>query len=312
MSKILIVDDVPTNIKVLVQALKNPDYEIMAATNGQEALTIANSERPDLILLDIMMPEMDGYEVCAQLKKNKATEQIPVIFVTVKDEDADEARGLDLGAVDYITKPIRAPIVKARVRNHLELKRQRDLLEKLSSVDGLTGIPNRRRFDEFMDLEWRRTSRTKSPLSIIMMDIDYFKRFNDHYGHALGDDCLRQVAHTLSNFIKRTTDLVARYGGEEFICVLPLADLKDAVAIANRIRSNVLALEIPHACSSVSEFVTMSLGVATTIPTLDITQGNIIDAADKALYEAKAAGRNQVKGYYVNDIVTNQTKLNST
>ena len=157
MSKILIVDDVPTNIKVLVQALKNPDYEIMAATNGQEALTIANSERPDLILLDIMMPEMDGYEVCAQLKKNKATEQIPVIFVTVKDEDADEARGLDLGAVDYITKPIRAPIVKARVRNHLELKRQRDLLEKLSSVDGLTGIPNRRRFDEFMDLEWRRT-----------------------------------------------------------------------------------------------------------------------------------------------------------
>ena len=305
MPKILIVDDVPSNIKVLIQALKNPEYDILAATNGPDALAIAVSERPDLILLDIMMPKMDGYEVCAELKKNKKTEQIPIIFVTVKDEDKDEARGLDLGAVDYITKPIRAPIVKARIKNHLELKRQRDLLEKLSSVDGLTGIPNRRRFNEFLDLEWRRTLRTRSSLSIIMMDIDYFKLFNDYYGHAAGDECLRKVAQTVVNSIKRITDLVARYGGEEFISVLPLVEMDDAITIAKRVQLSVVALKIPHVLSSVSEYVTMSLGVATTVPSLDITPGSLIKAADKALYEAKAAGRNQVKSLYLDSMSYN-------
>ena len=306
MPKILIVDDVPTNIKVLIQALRNPEYDILAATNGPDALAIAVSAQPDLILLDIMMPKMDGYEVCTELKKNKKTEQIPVIFVTVKDEDEDEARGLDLGAVDYITKPIRAPIVKARIRNHLELKRQRDLLEKLSSVDVLTGIPNRRRFNEFLDLEWRRTLRTRSSLSIIMMDIDYFKLFNDYYGHAAGDECLRKVAQTVVNSIKRITDIVARYGGEEFISVLPLVEMDDAITIAKRVQLSVVALKIPHVLSSVSEYVTMSLGVATTVPSLDITSGSLIEAADKALYEAKSAGRNQVKSLYLDSISYNK------
>lgn len=290
----------PTNIKMVIQALKNPEYEILAATNGPEALETAAAEQPDLILLDIMMPEMDGYEVCEELKKNEKTQQIPVIFVTAKDEDEDEARGLGLGAVDYITKPIRAPIVKARVRNHLELKRQRDLLTTLSLVDGLTGIPNRRRFDEFLDLEWRRSLRTKNSLSIIMIDIDHFKLFNDHYGHALGDECLRKVAQTLFDSIKRTTDLVARYGGEEFICALPFAKLEDAVNIADKIRQNVLDLKIPHSFSPVSEYVTMSLGVATTVPNLNISPEKLVEAADRALYEAKAAGRNQVKSFYLN------------
>lgn len=308
MPKILIVDDVPANIKVLIQALKNPEYDILAATNGSEALATASLEQPDLILLDIMMPQMDGYEVCAELKKNKNTQQIPIIFVTVKDEDEDETRGLDLGAVDYLTKPIRTPIVKARVRNHLELKRQRDLLKKLSLIDGLTSIPNRRSFDEFLDFEWKRALRTKTPISIIMMDIDYFKLYNDYYKHTAGDECLKKVAHTLSNSIKRKTDLVARYGGEEFVCALPFVEIDDAVNIAENMRQNVMNLKISHApLSSVSEYVTMSFGVATTIPNLYITPEKVIETADKALYEAKAAGRNQVKaftykGYYTKSV----------
>jgi diguanylate cyclase (GGDEF)-like protein len=299
MNKILIVDDMPANIKVLVEALKNPVFEIFVATNGETALNIANSEAVDLILLDVMMPDMDGYEVCKKLKSNDQTAKVPVIFVTSLGEEEDETRGLELGAVDYITKPIRTPIVKARVKNHLELKKQRDILENLSSIDGLTGIANRRRFDRFLDLEWRRATRTKTLLSLIMMDIDYFKKYNDNYGHFAGDDCLKKVADVLQNTIKRKTDLVARYGGEEFACVLPLVNQPDAISIAKRILKNITALTIPHAYSDIADHITMSLGAATVVPSIKTTHEELIETADQALYEAKAAGRNQVKSRFI-------------
>ncbi len=293
--KILIVDDVSTNIKILGQAMRQ-EYDISIGINGQKALEIAVSEHPpDLILLDIMMPGMDGYEVCQRLKNDPKTRDIPVIFITTKDEIEDETKGLGLGAVDYIVKPFRLPIVLARVRTHLILKRKTDLLESLVSIDGLTEIPNRRRFDEMLDHEWRRTMRVAAPLSMIMMDIDFFKNFNDNYGHAVGDECLRKVAHTLEYSIKRASDFVARYGGEEFAAILPETTIEAALTIAERIRSNVENLAIPHAFSHVSEHVTLSLGAATLIPTGAMAPNNLIEAADKALYKAKEAGRNRVE-----------------
>ncbi len=293
--KILIVDDVSTNIKILGQAMRQ-EYDISIGINGQKALEIAVSEHPpDLILLDIMMPGMDGYKVCRRLKNDPKTRDIPVIFITTKDEIEDETKGLGLGAVDYIVKPFRLPIVLARVRTHLILKRKTDLLESLVSIDGLTEIPNRRRFDEMLDHEWRRTMRVAAPLSMIMMDIDFFKNFNDNYGHAVGDECLRKVAHTLEYSIKRASDFVARYGGEEFAAILPETTIEAALTIAERIRSNVENLAIPHAFSHVSEHVTLSLGAATLIPTGAMAPNNLIEAADKALYKAKEAGRNRVE-----------------
>jgi diguanylate cyclase (GGDEF)-like protein len=293
--KILIVDDVSTNIKILGQALRQ-EYDISIGTNGQKALEIAASEHPpDLILLDIMMPEMDGYEVCRRLKSDPKSRNIPVIFITTKDEIEDETKGLGLGAVDYIVKPFRLPIVLARVRTHLILKRKTDLLESLVSIDGLTEIPNRRRFDEMLDHEWRRTMRVAASLSMIMMDIDFFKDFNDNYGHAVGDECLQKVAHTLEHSVKRASDFVARYGGEEFAAILPETTLEAALNIAERIRTNVENLEIPHAFSQVSDHVTLSLGVATLVPTSDMDPNDLLKAADNALYKAKEAGRNRVE-----------------
>ena len=220
---VLIVDDAPANIEVLSEALSD-EYEVLFATSGQDALDVAAEQHPDLILLDVMMPEMDGYEVCTRLKGDTKTQTIPIIFVTAMDHEEEETKGLNVGAIDYLAKPIRPAIVRARVRNHLELKRYRDNLECLSSTDGLTGIANRRRFDEFLDREWLRARRCQTPLSLILMDIDLFKGYNDHYGHLAGDDCLRHLAREMTACLRRPTDLVARYGGEEFACLLPDTD----------------------------------------------------------------------------------------
>lgn len=291
---VLIVDDAPANIKVLGEALKQ-DYRVRVATVGPKGLEIARSSSPpDLILLDIIMPDMDGYEVCRRLKASKHTRDIPVIFITGKSDEADETRGLTLGAVDYITKPFSLPIMKARVKTHMELKRHRDLLEDLSALDGLTGIPNRRRFDEFLTREWRRSVREPAMLSVVIIDIDFFKAFNDTYGHGAGDDCLKKVARTLSQNVKRPTDFVARYGGEEFVCLLPGTDLEGAHQVAENMRRAVEVLKIPHLQSSVADHVTVSLGVAVTIPARDGNPGALIEGADRSLYRAKGKGRNQV------------------
>ncbi|MCP4693010.1 MAG: diguanylate cyclase [Desulfobacterales bacterium] len=296
---ILIIDDAPANIRVLGEALKRA-YRIRLATNGPKGLEIANAvPPPDLILLDIIMPEMDGYEVCRRLKKKSQTRNIPVIFITSMDQEDDETRGLELGAVDYITKPFSIPIVKARVNTHIELKRHRDLLENLSTLDGLTGIPNRRRFEEHYEREWMASLRQPNHMAVIMIDIDYFKNYNDTYGHGKGDECLKAVAHELAVKARRPSDFVARYGGEEFICVLPETDLDGAWSVAENMRRAVENLRIAHASSTASDHVTISLGVAAVIPPRPDAASNsrrLIEMADQALYKAKEAGRNQVHG----------------
>jgi diguanylate cyclase (GGDEF)-like protein len=291
---ILIVDDMPSNIEILDEILSS-QYDILFATSGQEALDIALQERPDLILLDIIMPEMDGYTVHARLKDSDDTRDIPVIFVTGMDQDEDESKGLNAGVIDYITKPLRPHIVKARVRNHLELKRYRDHLKTLSAIDGLTGIANRRRFDETLEREWRRGRRNQAPLSLLMLDIDLFKAFNDHYGHLAGDECLRKVANGLTEIIKRPADLLARFGGEEFVIVLPETDSPGASKLASLALEKVQQLNIPHAYSNVTPRITVSIGVATLIPYELHIPLDLIRSADDLLYEAKRNGRNQIK-----------------
>ncbi len=293
---ILIVDDSATNIEAVHQAL-GTDYEALFAMNGEDALAITIETLPDLILLDVRLPGMDGYEVCARLKSDPATAPIPIIFVTGMDQEDDEARGLEVGAIDYITKPIRPAIVRARVRNHLELKRYRDVLEHFSTTDGLTGIANRRRFDEFLDREWRRATRTQTPLSVILADVDLFKAYNDRYGHQLGDECLKTVAQTLQQTAKRATDLVARYGGEEFAIILADTDLTSALCVAELAQKAMADAALPHEASHVSGQVTLSMGVAMATPARDAT-GSIplVAQADRSLYLAKHRGRNCVVG----------------
>lgn len=293
--RILIVDDEAANIKLLANALKS-EYQISFARNGSEALALLGGETPvDLVLLDIMMPGMNGYELCHRLKADPATCNIPVIFITAMSEVEDETRGLEIGAVDYITKPFTMAIVKARVRTHLELKRHRDLLENLSSLDGLTGIPNRRRFDEVARKEWKRSIREGVPLSLLLIDIDGFKAFNDNYGHLAGDDCLKQVATTLAHVIRRPSDFLARYGGEEFVALLPRTDRAGAAIVAEQMREAVAGLGIPHAHSPTAPNLTISLGVATVLPTIRHSLSGLIDAGDQALYRAKHGGRNRVE-----------------
>jgi len=291
--RILIVDDEPANIKVLGSALRE-EYQVSFATSGEQALLIAGTDT-DLILLDIMMEGMDGYEVCQKLKNSRKTKNIPIIFITAMSNEEDETRGLEAGAVDYITKPFSMPIVKARVRTHLELKKHRDILENLSSLDGLTGIPNRRRFDEFLDQEWKRAVRDGSFLSLIMIDIDYFKKFNDTYGHCAGDDCLRKVAQALAESVNRPSDLVARYGGEEFAAVLPKTDREGAIFVADTMRKKIESLHIPHTHSEPLPFLTVSIGTASIIPKPGADMPVLVNAGDRALYEAKHSGRNQLK-----------------
>jgi diguanylate cyclase (GGDEF)-like protein len=292
-STILIVDDIPTNIEVLAEALRR-QYRVKVATNGSDALVVARARpQPDLVLLDVMMPAMDGFEVCRRLKADPATQHIPVMFVTAKDDATDEERGLMLGAVDYITKPFHLPVVRARVRNHLALKLKADLLESLANIDSLTDIPNRRRFDEKLAAEWRRCQRSGLPLSLIMIDVDHFKAFNDHFGHGAGDICLMTIAATLSANLSRPGDMVARFGGEEFAVILPETDPAGAGAIAERMRE---ALAVQRLAQAPGEggIVTLSAGVAGRVPDEAADPAELVLAADRKLYEAKTAGRNRV------------------
>lgn len=274
--------------------LVDDGHEISAATNGRQALKLAETCAPDLILLDVMMPDMDGYQVCAALKADPLLRAIPVIFITALADVEDETRGLQLGAVDYITKPFKEPIVRVRVKSHLELKHQRDILERLSHVDGLTGIPNRRAFDARLDEEWRRSIRSGDLLGAVMIDVDLFKQYNDAYGHLSGDDCLRTVAGALTAALKRGGDFVARYGGEEFVCLFSDLDADALATMTEKIRACVEALQIPHGASPISPWVTISIGAALRQPTPDTSPSGLIEAADLQLFEAKRQGRNRV------------------
>lgn len=290
-SKILLVDDMPVNIKML-KSILSADYQLYVAMNGPDALEIAAAKSIDLILLDIMMPVMNGYEVCKQLKARAITSDIPVIFVTAKDDSKDECKGLELGAIDYITKPFNLAIVKMRVHNHLELKHARDALRRLSNIDGLTGIPNRRNFDDYLEKIWCSALRSCANISMLMIDIDFFKLYNDNYGHVAGDECLQRVAASLAADGRRPSDLIARYGGEEFVCVLPDTDAKGLASIGESMRKSVVDLEIRHGHSLASEYVTISLGGITIIPGKNTSPADMVKAADENLYRAKDGGRN--------------------
>lgn len=291
---ILVVDDSPENITVL-GALLRIDYTVRVATNGDKALSIVGSDNPpDLILLDVMMPGMDGYEVCRRIKADLRTQNIPVIFITAKNSEEDEVRGFALGAVDYVTKPFSPVVIKARVRTHMELKRYRDFLVNTSYCDGLTAIANRRRFDEYYTTVWNLSSRESLSLSLIMIDLDNFKQFNDNYGHQEGDICLTRIAQKLSNLLNRKTDMVARYGGEEFVCVLPNTGIDGALKVAEDFRMGILALKIPHIFSTTGSYVSISQGVASIFPNGDSSPKALIMAADDVLYKAKENGRNTI------------------
>lgn len=292
---ILIVDDNAVNLTLLDAALGG-EYEIRLAPGGKQALEVVESPEPlDLILLDVMMPEVDGHAVCRAVKANPQRRRCPVIFVTALDEEADEERGFALGAVDYITKPVSIPIVRARVRTHIALKKQADLLEELCRIDALTGIANRRRFDEAYEQERRRALRDGKPLSALLADIDHFKEYNDHYGHGAGDACLARVAAALTSVVSRPGDLVARYGGEEFVAVLPATGEEGARGIAERMCSAVRSLEIPHAHSSAARILTISIGCATSEPGSSDAPAWLLESADRMLYRAKKEGRDRVR-----------------
>jgi diguanylate cyclase (GGDEF)-like protein len=294
---ILLVDDVPANLSLLSSILRE-DYRVQLATSGAKALELVAASLPDLILLDVMMPEMDGYEVCKRLKANPDTCDIPVLFVTARNQTEDEELGLTLGAMDYIHKPISPPIIKARVRNHIALKLQTDALKRLSFMDGLTQVANRRRFDDTLDNELRRAARQQHELSLLMLDVDYFKLFNDHYGHGVGDQCLTRVAQAMQAEVNRPMDLIARYGGEEFVVLLPETDLEDARKVAESLRKTVDAMQISHAHSPAAAHITISIGVACNTQSETNSAVELLELADQALYLAKQSGRNQVKSWH--------------
>jgi diguanylate cyclase (GGDEF)-like protein len=291
---VLVVDDQPINIQTLYQILRD-DYDVGMATSGQGALAFCDTRRPDLILLDVVMPEMDGYEVCRRLKGNELTAPIPIVFVTAQDNPAEEARALDEGAADFISKPFHEKVVKARVRTQMTLKLQAEKLRALATTDALTRTANRRQFDTALAVQWAQCMRSRAPLAVIMVDIDHFKRYNDTYGHPAGDACLQAVAAALHANLRRPQDLVARYGGEEFACVLPDTPLNGAHERALELEQAVRGLCIAHEKSDMASVVTISLGVAAVIPTADTDPGDLVAAADRMLYAAKQGGRGQVK-----------------
>ncbi len=292
-AKILVVDDEPLNIEVLHELLQ-ADYDVRFATSGEKALELARAQFPDLILLDVMMPEMSGFDVCRILKEDPDLKTVPVVFITAMNEQQDEMQGLRLGAIDYLVKPISPGITKARVRNLINMKKQQDMLADMAFVDGLTGIPNRRRLDESVQVEWRRAHRSGQSLSVLMIDIDHFKLYNDNYGHGAGDECLRSVAMAMNEHVVRAGDLLARYGGEEFAGLMPNTDLDGAVAFANNMIKCVRDLKIPHEYSPVSDIITLSIGVSAAIPSDEDEVSALFKAADSALYKAKETGRNRV------------------
>lgn len=293
--KILLVDDQVVNIKILHQLLQD-DYDIYMARDGNQAIDMCKKVNPDLVLLDIEMPILNGFDVCAHLKNDPDTQEVAVIFVSGHFDEDKEVRGFQLGAVDFIHKPINPVITKARIKNQIRLKLNTDLLRTIALIDGLTGVANRRQFEQVLPVSWSQCAREKQPLTVILLDIDFFKHFNDTYGHTEGDVCLRLVAQKIHDTVNRPYDLVARFGGEEFICILPNTDLIGGTYVAQQIVDSIVSLKIPHINSSISAFVTISAGVSSVVPEYDMSSTTLIEEADKQLYIAKDRGRNRVLG----------------
>jgi len=289
---LLIIDDEKTNLRILTHIL-GQDYNIYTATNGESGIKIARDNMPDLILLDILMPGMDGYQILSEIKKNEETRRIPVIFITGLNSDEDEEKGLALDAVDYITKPFNDKIVKLRVRNQVQVVNQLRTIEYMSMHDQLTKIPNRRSFDERLNMEWNRAKRELTSISILLADVDRFKSINDTYGHQQGDIVLQTLAKIFPRSLRRPADFVARWGGEEFVILLPNTPLAGATEVAEHIRSDIEKTEISCA-GGLTLNITISIGVNSQVPERDSPLAQFISGADKALYAAKQEGRNKV------------------
>jgi len=292
---ILIIDDDPMQLVILGHILF-PQYDVKMAKSGEAGLKLAKKFSVDLILLDLVMQDMSGFEMLSRLKESDETKRIPVIFITGSVSNEDEAKGLALGAVDYIRKPFTDVIVSLRVKIHLQLISQMKIIENLSLTDGLTGINNRRSYDEMIKSTWSHSRRTGECFSVLMLDIDKFKQFNDKYGHLSGDICLKVVANTIKESIERGSDTVYRWGGEEFTVILPCTPIEGAMIIAERIRENIAATPINP--GNETAFITVSIGAGSIAPVCSDSEETLADFSeniDKALYRAKQNGRNRVE-----------------
>ena len=323
---ILVVDDDRLIRRLIRQAMVREGYEVIEAANGKEALNLYLSESPNIILLDAQMPVMDGFTCCHNLQRisqdslevnieeNEDLDYIsqtdkilayidrtPVLMITALDDTDSVDKAFAVGATDYITKPINWAVLRQRVRHLLvqaQLYRQLELanneLKRLATLDGLTQLANRRRFDQYLHQQWRVMLRKQLPISLILCDVDFFKRYNDAYGHQAGDACLQKIAAAVSTQAKRPQDLVARYGGEELAVILPDSELEGVLVVAHRIREAVKNLKLEHRASEISDYVTLSIGVASLIPEDDSQAKQLIELADRALYQAKNSGRDRV------------------
>lgn len=314
--KILIIDDSDSSRHLLESILNGAGYnDIITAASAREGMSLIKNYNinekgtpVDLVLMDIVMPGMNGIEAAKIIKENDLLKDIPIIMVTAEDEEASLEKAFEAGAIDYITKPVSQIELTARVRSVLKLReeikrrieRERELkslmvkLGRMTQMDGLTGIANRRFFDETFNREWFRAQRQNASLAVLMIDIDFFKKYNDEYGHLEGDNCLKKVASAIQGSLKRPADFLARFGGEEFVVVLPSTDSRGAANIAEDIRGNIADLGIEHATSDIEDFVTVSIGVACVQPGHDEPPEMLLNMSDQALYQAKSTGRNRI------------------
>jgi diguanylate cyclase (GGDEF)-like protein len=299
---ILVADDDFFNRTLLAKRLRKVGYEVTEVANGSDCLAAYEHKQPNLVLLDVMMPDMSGFDCCTELLKHPFSRHTPILMITSLEDQTSVDQAFAAGAIDFITKPVQWPVLRHRIRLILEnIHLQKSLeganlqLTRLATIDPLTDLANRRIFTACLKKEWRRLARERLPLSLLMLDVDCFKSYNDTYGHQTGDHCLRQIAHALKKSAETSPgNLVARYGGEEFSIVLPGTPLVSAVAIAEAMLQAVQALSIPHQKSTVSQYVSISLGAAAMLPSDQVSYEKLIAAADAALYRAKQAGRNQV------------------
>jgi diguanylate cyclase (GGDEF)-like protein len=318
---ILLVDDDPGTVQLLGHILSGVG-NLQFATSGEDALRMARKSAPDLILLDAEMRGMSGFQVLDSLRIDPQLADVPVIFITSHSEAGFEVSALEMGAADFISKPFKSSLVLARVKTHLRMKRMSDELRRIASTDSLTGLANRRQFDDTLEREWLRSLRAGDPIGLLLIDVDHFKLYNDRYGHPKGDACLRQVAKALVSASLRPADLVARCGGEEFAILLPQTSRCGAEHVAHRILDATEVLAIRHEASPVAGHVTLSIGIACydeasacwSIPSADHRFGldphergvasNLVLAADKALYSAKQAGRARARLLDMADVDT--------
>ncbi|HWM42348.1 MAG TPA: diguanylate cyclase [Burkholderiales bacterium] len=308
MSKILIIDDSATIRAGLSAAVRAMKFEPLVAESGEQGLEVFAAERPSLVLLDVKMPGIDGYETAQRIRAVRPDEWVPIIFLSASEYDQDLERAIECGGDDYLVKPVSAVVLSAKIRalqrlDHMrrklldvssELTAANQRLEALSHQDGLTGIANRRAFDFLLERQFVEAARRRNAFSVVLCDVDHFKAYNDHYGHVAGDECLRQVARALARSCKRTIDVAARYGGEEFALLLPDTPSAGAQLVAEAARREVAALDLSHARSPTSHRVTFSAGIATYDLERDKASSELTTRADEALYRAKDLGRDRV------------------